>query len=87
MIITGTLTLITSVAYWYAECMNVLLRMVVLTSHRFLFPDSPTNAWFLTMEERAMAVKRIQENQTGVENKHFKSEQCVPHSFRNSAQV
>ncbi|EIW56362.1 MFS general substrate transporter [Trametes versicolor FP-101664 SS1] len=57
MIITGTLTLITSVAYW------------------FLFPDSPTNAWFLTMEERAMAVKRIQENQTGVENKHFKSEQ------------
>ncbi|OJT11345.1 hypothetical protein TRAPUB_12145 [Trametes pubescens] len=57
MIITGILTLITAVAYW------------------FLFPDSPTNAWFLTMEERAMAVKRIQENQTGVENKHFKSEQ------------
>lgn len=87
MIITGTLTLITSVAYWYAECMNILLRMVVLTSYRFLFPDSPTNAWFLTMEERAMAVKRIQENQTGVENKHFKSEQYAPSFFRDPTQV
>ncbi|KAI0743076.1 MFS general substrate transporter [Daedaleopsis nitida] len=57
MIITGILTLITAVAYW------------------FFFPDSPTNAWFLTPEERAKAVKRIQENQTGVENKHFKMEQ------------
>ncbi|KAH9886673.1 MFS general substrate transporter [Cubamyces lactineus] len=57
MIITGILTLITAVLYW------------------FLFPDSPTNAWFLTSEERAKAVKRIQENQTGVENKHFKIEQ------------
>ncbi|KAI0337509.1 MFS general substrate transporter [Trametopsis cervina] len=57
MIITGTLTLITAVAYW------------------FLFPDSPTNAWFLTPDERAKAVQRIKENQTGVENKHFKIEQ------------
>ncbi|KAI8996298.1 MFS general substrate transporter [Trametes punicea] len=57
MIITGILTLITAVLYW------------------FLFPDSPTNAWFLTQEERAKAVKRIQENQTGVENKHFKVDQ------------
>lgn len=57
MIITGTLTLLTSTAYW------------------FLFPDSPTNAWFLTPDERAKAVQRIKENQTGVENKHFKPEQ------------
>lgn len=28
-------------------------------SHRFFFPDSPTNAWFLTPEERAKAVHRI----------------------------
>jgi ACS family allantoate permease-like MFS transporter len=59
-----------------------------------LFPDSPTNAWFLTHDERAKAVQRIkvhtlnklisaldlplaQENQTGVENKHFKMEQYV----------
>jgi hypothetical protein len=59
-----------------------------------LFPDSPTNAWFLTPDERVKAVQRIkarplnelvsalvlhsaQENQTGVENKHFKMEQYV----------
>jgi MFS transporter, ACS family, allantoate permease len=41
----------------------------------FLFPDSPTNAWFLTRDERAKAVQRIKGNQTGVENKHFKTEQ------------
>ncbi|KAE9387545.1 MFS general substrate transporter [Gymnopus androsaceus JB14] len=41
----------------------------------FLFPDSPVNAWFLTPEERALAVLRIRENQTGVENKYFKKEQ------------
>ncbi|KAG6919497.1 hypothetical protein DXG01_005086 [Tephrocybe rancida] len=57
MIITGIITLIVAVAFW------------------FLFPDSPTNAWFLTKEERVIAVQRIKVNQTGVENKHFKKEQ------------
>ncbi|KAJ3853789.1 MFS general substrate transporter [Lentinula lateritia] len=37
----------------------------------------PTNAWFLTPGERALAVIRIKENQTGVENKHFKKEQMI----------
>ncbi|THH04217.1 hypothetical protein EW145_g5684 [Phellinidium pouzarii] len=59
MIITGGITLITAVCYW------------------FLFPDSPTNAWFLTYEERAIAINRIKDNQTGVENKHFKKEQMI----------
>ncbi|KIP01937.1 hypothetical protein PHLGIDRAFT_79872 [Phlebiopsis gigantea 11061_1 CR5-6] len=45
------------------------------TAYWFLFPDSPTTAWFLTPDERAKAVQRIKENQTGVENKHFKPEQ------------
>ncbi|KAF8259249.1 major facilitator superfamily domain-containing protein [Lactarius quietus] len=40
----------------------------------FLFPDSPTNAWFLTIDERA---KQFNENQTGVENKHFKKDQMI----------
>ncbi|KAI0252933.1 major facilitator superfamily domain-containing protein [Lactifluus subvellereus] len=43
----------------------------------FLFPDSPTNAWFLTKDERRKAVQRIKENQMGVENKHFKKEQMI----------
>ncbi|KAJ7050639.1 MFS general substrate transporter [Mycena amicta] len=59
MIITGTLTFITSLLFW------------------FLFPDSPTSAWFLTPQERAVAVLRIKVNQTGVENKHFKKEQMI----------
>ncbi|KAG1775687.1 major facilitator superfamily domain-containing protein [Suillus placidus] len=57
MIITGILTLITAVVYW------------------FFFPDSPTNAWFLTPAERVIAIRRLKENQTGVENKHFKKDQ------------
>ncbi|KAJ7681032.1 major facilitator superfamily domain-containing protein, partial [Mycena polygramma] len=59
MIITGILTFITSVLFW------------------FLFPDSPTTAWFLTPEERTIAVLRIKANQTGLENKHFKKEQMI----------
>ncbi|KAJ7453389.1 MFS general substrate transporter [Mycena latifolia] len=59
MIITGILTFITALSFW------------------FLFPDSPTNAWFLTPHERAVAVMRIKVNQTGLENKHFKKEQMI----------
>ena len=57
MIITGIITLLTAVAFW------------------FLFPDSPTNAWFLNPDERRLAVLRIKVNQTGVENKHWKYDQ------------
>lgn len=49
---------------------------------RFLFPDSPTSAWFLTEEERVMAVQRIKVNQAGIENKVWKQEQWV--SFSSS---
>ncbi|KAJ7806791.1 MFS general substrate transporter [Mycena olivaceomarginata] len=59
MIITGILTLVTSIVFW------------------FCFPDSPTNAWFLNPQERVVAILRLQENQTGVENKHFKKEQMI----------
>ncbi|KAG2078481.1 MFS general substrate transporter [Suillus decipiens] len=59
MIITGIITLILAISFW------------------FLFPDSPTTAWFLTPDERAKAVQRIKENQTGVENKRFKKEQMI----------
>jgi hypothetical protein len=51
------------------------IRLTVL--HRFYFPDSPTNAHFLTPDERIMAVERIKSNQAGVENKMFKRDQCV----------
>ena len=59
MIITGLLTLVVGVLFW------------------FLFPDSPTSAWFLTEEERVMAVQRIKVNQAGIENKVWKQEQFI----------
>ncbi|EKM82407.1 hypothetical protein AGABI1DRAFT_117893 [Agaricus bisporus var. burnettii JB137-S8] len=59
MIITGLLTLVTSILFW------------------FFFPDSPANARFLTPTERAQAVQRIKQNQTGVENKKWKRDQFI----------
>ena len=39
----------------------------------FIFlPDSPVNARLLTHRQRRIAVERLRENQTGVENKQFK---------------
>ncbi|KAH9991575.1 MFS general substrate transporter [Russula vinacea] len=54
-----------------------IITLITALSFFFLFPDSPTNAWFLTDDERAKAVRRIKENQTGVENKQFKKEQMI----------
>lgn len=44
----------------------------------FIFlPDSPVTAKGLTKRERRMAVERLRENQTGVENKHLKPYQIL----------
>ena len=40
-------------------------------------PDNPMSARRLTHPERVAAVQRLRENQTGVENKHFKPYQVV----------
>lgn len=42
-----------------------------------LFPDSPTRTKFLTEEEKLIVVKRMRSNQSGMETKVFKSQQCV----------
>ena len=52
-----------------------ILTFVTSILFWFFFPDSPTNAWFLTPEERVDVVIRIRDNQAGVENKTFKKEQ------------
>ncbi|KAG6902417.1 hypothetical protein C0995_000343 [Termitomyces sp. Mi166 len=54
-----------------------IITLITATAFWFLFPDSPTNAWFLTKEERVIAIQRIKVNQTGIENKHFKKEQMI----------
>jgi ACS family allantoate permease-like MFS transporter len=51
------------------------ITLALALAYWFLFPDSPTSAWFLTPAERAHAVARLRGNQTGVENKHFKGAQ------------
>ena len=40
-------------------------------------PDSPLNAHFLTLEERAQAVLRIKSNHSGIEQKRFKRYQFI----------
>ncbi|KAJ4393521.1 hypothetical protein N0V93_002733 [Gnomoniopsis smithogilvyi] len=42
-----------------------------------LLPDSPVTASMLSPQERRIAVERLKDNQTGVENKQFKSYQLV----------
>ena len=41
------------------------------------FPDNPLNAHFLTSEERIIAVKRVRENQNGIETKTWKRYQFL----------
>jgi hypothetical protein len=36
-------------------------------------PDSPTKAWFLTAEEKELAVVRLADNQTGIETRKVRS--------------
>ncbi|KIW12676.1 hypothetical protein PV08_09954 [Exophiala spinifera] len=43
----------------------------------FLFPDSPLQAKFLTLEQRAQAILRIKENHSGIEQKYFKRYQFI----------
>jgi MFS transporter, ACS family, allantoate permease len=54
-----------------------LLTLVTSVLFWFFFPDSPTNAWFLSEEERIMAIQRIKVNQTGIENKRWKKDQFI----------
>ncbi|KAI6113439.1 MFS general substrate transporter [Pisolithus croceorrhizus] len=61
---------------WYMIIIGTV-TLILAICFGFLFPDSPTTAWFLTPDERVKAIQRIKENQTGVENKHFKMEQFM----------
>lgn len=41
----------------------------------FFIPDAPTDAWFLTPEERLAAVERLRVGQTGIRNHAIKGDQ------------
>ncbi|PVF93086.1 MFS general substrate transporter [Serendipita vermifera] len=53
------------------------LTFVVFILFGLFFPDSPTRAKFLTEEEKVIVVKRIRENQSGVETKVWKRHQFI----------
>ncbi|KAL4937913.1 hypothetical protein BDV06DRAFT_215511 [Aspergillus oleicola] len=43
----------------------------------FGLPDSPSTAFFLSKEERIIAVKRVSANETGIKNKSFNKKQAL----------
>ncbi|TFK83642.1 MFS general substrate transporter [Polyporus arcularius HHB13444] len=53
------------------------LAIAVGISVLLFMPDSPTNAQFLTKEERIAAIERIRDQQSGTENKRLKKEQVL----------
>ncbi|KAK7998474.1 hypothetical protein PG989_006514 [Apiospora arundinis] len=56
----------------------IYVGLTLLTAACFLvfFPDSPVKARFLSREEKFMAVKRVESNQSGTETKVWKPEQA-----------
>ena len=82
--IFGIITLIASVLFWSGLRVLSMCATLTYVSHwmnRFFFPDNPTTAWFLSPDERVVAVTRIRQNQTGLENKRFKKAQYVVKPF------
>jgi MFS family permease len=61
---------------WYMLII-ALLTFVVAICFALFFPDSPTNARFLTEHEKTVAIKRCKANQTGVETKLWKKSQFI----------
>lgn len=51
--------------------MTIVMGFVVMLH----IPDTPTQAWFLTEEEKVLVVERIRTNHQGFGNKHFKWKQ------------
>jgi hypothetical protein len=54
-----------------------LITFVVSICFWFFIPDSPMSAYFLTQEEKIVAIERLRAHSTGVENKHWKREQFI----------
>ncbi|KAJ7885227.1 MFS general substrate transporter [Mycena leptocephala] len=54
-----------------------LLTLVVCVWFALAMPDNPTTAKFLSEEEKILAVRRVQDNQNGIETKKWKKDQFV----------
>ncbi|KAI1613447.1 MFS general substrate transporter [Exophiala viscosa] len=62
-----------STFFWICGGMTFLYGLVV----GIFLPDNPVKAKFISEREKAIAVDRVRINQTGIENKTFKKEQCI----------
>ncbi|KAF7337396.1 MFS general substrate transporter [Mycena sanguinolenta] len=54
-----------------------LLTLVVCVLFALAMPDNPTTARFLSEEEKILVVRRVQDNQNGIETKKWKKNQFV----------
>ncbi|KAJ7872158.1 MFS general substrate transporter [Mycena olivaceomarginata] len=54
-----------------------LITLVVCVWFAFAMPGNPTTARFLSEEEKILVVRRVQENQNGIETKKWKKDQFV----------
>ncbi|CAE7140147.1 unnamed protein product [Rhizoctonia solani] len=59
--------------YIFAGSWTIIWGILLL----FLLPDNPMSARLFSLEERQLAVQRLQDNMTGVESKKFKRNQFI----------
>jgi MFS transporter, ACS family, allantoate permease len=56
------------IIYLFTGLLTIVLGIIFL----ILMPDNQLNAWWLSPEDRVLAVERVRQNQQGIGNKHFK---------------
>ena len=64
-----------------------LLTLCTFVAFLLFFPDNPTTAYFLTEEEKAKVVRRVQENQNGrtISGMNRTSDLHVPYILHENA--
>ena len=56
------------IIYIFTGCLTIVVGIVFL----LLVPDNQLNAWWLSKEDRVLAIERLRINQQGIGNRHFK---------------
>lgn len=54
-----------------------LITIITGCAVAYFLPDNPMKARYLTHDEKIWAIERLRENQTGIENKHYKLYQAI----------
>lgn len=56
------------IIYLFTGVLTIFFGIVFL----LIVPDNQLNAWWLSKEDRLLAIERVRSNQQGIGNKHFK---------------